>query len=314
MKLIIFVFVAFIFLLSCSEDATDPHYMIFKEVPEIPVREFPEDYELTYFNPDSGRVGRYISLYGKAFGFDIDPVFIKFGNRYAKIISIVDTCIVTEVPDLPIGEYDISVIVKDSTLVFDQKFKVSEYNYQFSKFYLSASDLICLHKYHYLYCTYYGNEGDVKNIIDTEDTISHSFHTSMDAYSPKQSGDTLSFGYDSGPFEYMPKQIATFVIDEYNGVLRDIFFIVRYGHIGNSSYEKDEHYYKIEKARITLNNDSLIQARLSKDDLDGIKANIYYEKREIRTKSRVRYEVFYDYYCIDFSEKSEVVISLIKVQ
>lgn len=313
MKSFIILFILFL-LYSCKEDATDPSYIISKEVPDIPVSDFPEEYELTFFSPDSGKTGRYISLYGKAFGFDIDPVFIKFGDRYARIISIVDTCIVAEVPNIALGEYNVSVIVKDSILVYDKKFKVSEYNYQFSKFYLSAFNLVCLHKYHYLYCTYYGHEGDVKNIIDTEDTISHSFHTSMNAYSPKQSGDTMSFGYDSGTFEYMPKQIASFVIDEYNGFLRDIIFLVRYSNIDGTSYDKNEHYYRIEKARITVNNDSLMQIVLDNDDFKSIKTDIYNERRKIDIKSRVRYEEYYDYYCLDFSEKSEVVISLIKVQ
>jgi hypothetical protein len=78
---------------------------------------------LTSFYPDSGRIAEKVILSGQNFGSDPEKIKVYFNNKRASVIGANGNKMYVVCPRLPGDTCDISVVVGNDSLVYDQKFR-----------------------------------------------------------------------------------------------------------------------------------------------------------------------------------------------
>jgi hypothetical protein len=239
---------------------------------------------------------------------------VHFGDTEAHLNFVNDTSISVHVPEIPIGDYTISVIVSDSALIFNQPFKVSPVNFYAEKFTINIKNIICQDKYNYE--SYYRDQGTHKTEI--LDTLLKSF--SAQIIPDRFYLDSSSFLYTyivEGAWDYKYYYVLSFDMDEEKEILRNMQIQKKetdYSYKGQEdTYTRQKLIIKIDSAQIVLDDEDSLMISLNSE---GVKLYLSQFTNE-DYKNRIQNSSYYVtetrlYTFISTTDSSEVVFKILK--
>ncbi|MEI6089232.1 MAG: IPT/TIG domain-containing protein [bacterium] len=244
-----------------------------------------EDFKITTFSPVSAFDASDITLFGE--NLDKDSIIsVSFGDQTAEIISLSSDSLEVKVPRIAVGKYDISVKTKTKSFVYENKFEVLYRPFlddltQIKNYEFSVKGFKVSHRVQSSYISYPSGGGHSDTtLVDTAITKNYKNHFSLSVQNINTNQYKIIERYAA---PYAPQKTAAYiVIDMINHkfitLKLDSYYYKQFGVSDGTVTEEYNFSLDLEDVGFQIGeNDSVINVKLTKQDISSKLKNIFYD-------------------------------------